>query len=423
MTFEVTPHKLVYGGEALAHAQGRTVLVARGLPGERMEVETVRDAKGVIHARPLRIIEPSPERVEPPCPYFGRCGGCHYQHLAPPSQVSWKTEILRETLRRIGTISWDAPIEVHAGEPWNYRNQAEFKIAHGADSAVELGFFEGESHRLCPVDACLILSPRLNSILHALREPQWLSRLGDFQTLDLLVDDKDEKVRLTLRGAAHDFAHTHQIAQDLLQGIAGVTGVSIASATKLETFGEPALAYRVGEFAYRVSSGSFFQASRFLLPGLVTSVLGEESGAVALDLFAGVGLFTLPLARRYQQVIGVEASPEAARDLEANLRAHSLANARASGQSVFDFLRRFALPLPDLIVLDPPRAGAEKRVLERLAQIGPRRIRYVSCHPPALARDLAYLLGHGYRLESVAMFDFFPQTYHVESLARLMKAD
>src|SRR5712692_4841544 len=146
--FEFAPHKLVYGGDALGHHQGRTVLVPRALPGERLEVEEVRTAKGVVRARPLRVLAPAPERVEPPCPYFGRCGGCQYQHFSPERQTAAKSEILRETLRRIGRISWDAEIPARTAHPWNYRNQAQLKVARQEDGQAVLGFFEAESHRL-----------------------------------------------------------------------------------------------------------------------------------------------------------------------------------------------------------------------------------------------------------------------------------
>ena len=205
--FELTAQKLVYGGEALGHHQGRVVLVSRALPGERVEAEEVRSAKGVVHARPLGILEASPERVEPPCPYFGRCGGCQYQHLRPDVQAAAKREILRETLRHIGHIgntAWDAEIPVHAAHPWNYRNQSRLKAALQPDGQVRLGFFEPESHRLFPIDACLILSPRLNAILAELRGADWSERLvgvAPFSEIELLADDRDDEVRMTLRGS------------------------------------------------------------------------------------------------------------------------------------------------------------------------------------------------------------------------------
>ena len=437
LSFEFTARKLVYGGEALGHYQGRVVLVPRALPGERLEVEEALTAKGVIHARPLRILEAAPERVEPPCPYFGRCGGCQYQHLRPELQSAAKRETLRETLRRIGhigTATWDAEIPVHAAHPWNYRNQAQLKVALQPDGKVRLGFFEAESHRLVPIDTCLILSPRLNAILADVRGADWSKRLAGvapFSEIELLADDRDEEVSITLRGSfdrarAFDDQGWSGLAEECLRLLPGVTSVAIERGRAFRVFGKPALSYAVGDFRYQVSHGSFFQASRFLLPELVTAATSggvdaapANRDALALDLFAGVGLFTLPLARGFGQVIAVESNPRSAADLAANAQAHGLSNVRAVRQSAFDFLRRFARAEPDLAVLDPPRAGVGMPALKLLAGVRPQRIHYVSCHPPTLARDLAYLVEHGYRLESVELFDFFPQTFHIESLARL----
>lgn len=418
--FEFSPQKLVYGGEALGHYRGRPVLAPRALPGERLEVEAVRTAKGVVHARPLRVLAAAPERVEPPCPYFGRCGGCQYQHLRMDHQATTKKEILRETLRRIGKIFWNAEIPIHAAHPWNYRNQAQLKVALQPDGRVTLGFFEAESHRLYAVDVCLILSPRLNAFLGKLRDADWSPRLAGCREIELLADDRDEQVMLTLRGSLIP-EEGQALAEDFLARLPGLVSVAIECGREPRVFGKPALEYRVGEFRYRISPGAFFQASRFLLDELVAAVTAEESGSLALDLFAGVGLLTLPLARRFTQVVGVEAHPRAAADLAANAAAHGLNNVRAVAETGFDFSRRFAGPEPDLVVLDPPRAGVGPGTLKFLAACRPRRISYVSCHPPTLARDLGYLLAQGYRLNSIELFDFFPQTFHIESLARLTR--
>ncbi len=427
VSFEFSPEKLVYGGEALGHYQGQPVLVPLALPGERLEVEVLRSTKGVIRARALKILATAPERVAPPCPYFGRCGGCQYQHLRPEHQTLWKREILRETLRRIGKISWDSEIPIHAAHAWNYRNQAQLKVDHTRDDQSLLGFFEAESHRLVPVDACLIISPRLNAVLGELRGPEWcqsirgwLSPLIECREIEMLADDRDERVMLTLRG---NISRMEGLAKGLLDKLPFVETVAIDRGGEPRIFGEPALLYTVGDFRYRVSPGSFFQASRFLLPELVAAVRSEESGSLALDLFAGVGLFTLPLARGFTQVVGVEAHPRSAADLAANVGACELKNVRVVGQTVYDFLRRFAQAEPDLVVLDPPRAGVGVKELELLAGLLPKRIHYVSCSPPTLARDLGYLLEREYRLNSIELFDFFPQTFHIESLARLVRSD
>jgi len=418
--FEFSPHKLVYGGEALGHAEGRTVLVPRALPGERLEVETLRVAKGVVHARPLHILKAAPERVSPPCPYFGRCGGCHYQHLGIEHQILWKSEIVCETLQRIGKISWDREITVHQARPWNYRNQAQLKVAESESGEVALGFFAGESHQLVPIDECMILSPRLNQVLSQLRRPEWIGRLLGCREVELLANGRDDQVRVTLHGYPAA-GGADLLAGSLIRELDGVVAVAFQDGRNTEVFGRPDFIYEVGEFRYQLSAGAFFQSSRHLLSELVNAVTESSSGDLALDLYAGVGLFTLPLARRFRQVVGVESHPAAASDLKANAASHGLEQVRAVGQRTSEFLRRFAQKQPDLVVLDPPRCGADKSTLRFLVDLQPRRIHYVACHPPTWARDLSYLLSRNYSLEEVEMFDCFPHTYHIECLARLVR--
>jgi len=418
MSFEFSAQKLVYGGDALGHYQGRAVLVPRALPGERLEVEIVRTAKGVMHGRPLRILTAAPARVDAPCPYFGRCGGCHYQHFSPENQAAAKAEILRETLRRIGKIQWEPDIPVHAGPAWNYRNQAQIKVAVQPDGRIALGFFEAESHRLSAIDACLILSPRLNAILAALRGAEWSAKLTGCREIELFADDRDEKVMMAIRGSLNG-KEAEALAADCLAKLPGVASVAIEAGGGSRVFGEQALKYQVGDFEYQVSAGSFFQASKFLLPEFVKSVTEGEHGALALDLFAGVGLLTLPLARHFDEIVSVEAHPPAAADLAANAKAHAFQNVRAVAETAFDFLRRFARSSPDLVVVDPPRAGVGSDTLKFIAALQPRKIHYASCHPATLARDLGLLIAWGYQLKFVELFDFFPQTFHIECIAKL----
>jgi 23S rRNA (uracil1939-C5)-methyltransferase len=445
--FELVPQKLVYGGSALGHHDGHPVLVPYALPGERVEAEPVRQAKGMVHARLLQVLTPAPERVTPACPYFGRCGGCHYQHLTASDQLEAKREILRETLRRIGHIDWTGEIALHAAEPWHYRNQVQLKLGRGENGEMALGFFEADSHRLVPIETCRIASPRLNAVLRQLNESAWPVRLAGYSGLDLLVDDRDEEVLVTLRGGNGDIGN---VASELLACVPGVAGLAIepdshgraradaqgrdpgsdehplpskTAAGEARAFGQKSLSYRVGEFQYEISSGSFFQASRFLLSEFVEAVTScpANGRGLALDVYAGVGLFTLPLARGFAQVVGVEANSVASSDLARMAGALGLTNVRAVTRRAADFLRRYAQAAPDFVVLDPPRSGAEGETLRRLAEIGPGRIHYASCQPPTLARDLAFLVRHGYRLESIDLFDLFPQTFHIEALAKLSR--
>jgi 23S rRNA (uracil1939-C5)-methyltransferase len=419
ISFEFAPVKLVYGGEALGFHAGGTVLAPRVLPGERAEVEEVRRQKGVVHARPLKILEAGRERIAPLCPHFGDCGGCDYQHLNYAAQLAAKVEILRETQRRLGRVQWDGPIPAHSGSEWNYRNQAQLKVGKSPDGRAELGFFAAESNRLVAIDSCPILSPRLNALIAALRREPWISELVHVEGVELLADDRDEKVMLTI-AAGWPPQLQRKFAEKCL-GELGVSTVAFAAEAKAQVSGEPHLTYRVGEFAYRISPGSFFQSARFLLPELVAGVTAGRSGGVALDLYSGVGLFTLPLAQKFEQVIAVEAQPSAAADLAANARLVPGNKIRAVAASAFDFLRRCAQRDVDLVMMDPPRAGADAATLKLLVELRPKLLHYVSCSPPTLARDLGLLLRHGYRLDNLELFDCFPHTYHIESLARLSR--
>jgi 23S rRNA (uracil1939-C5)-methyltransferase len=253
-----------------------------------------------------------------------------------------------------------------------------------------------------------------------LRSEAWIDALANAREVELLADDRDEKVMLTLAGS-WNVQEAETLARKCLEEPVGVTTVAFTLGASVQVFGAPHLTYCVGEFAYRISPTSFFQSARTLLPELVAAVDGEESGGLAIDLYAGVGLFTLPLAKRFEQVIAVEAHPQAAADLAANARAVPNGKTRTIAGSAFDFLRRCAQMDPDLVVMDPPRAGVGVATLKLLLDLRPLRLHYVSCSPPTLARDLGFMLKHGYRLDGLELFDCFPQTYHIESLARLSR--
>jgi 23S rRNA (uracil1939-C5)-methyltransferase len=259
-------------------------------------------------------------------------------------------------------------------------------------------------------------------VLAELRRAEWAEGLADFREIELLVDQRDEGVMLTLRGEAAG-VKGEQTGRSLLAKIPGAMCVALDFSNQFRLLGKTALHCSVGGFNYRVSPGSFFQASRFLTLELVASVVGEEQGELALDLFAGVGLFSLPLARRFHRVVAAEANLTAASDLNANAKSNGLPNLRATGETTYDFLRRFAQAEPDLVVMDPPRGGVDAGSLKLLAALRPRKIHYLSCSPPTLARDLNFLVGHAYQLNSIELFDIFPQTYHIESLAKLARND
>jgi 23S rRNA (uracil1939-C5)-methyltransferase len=392
----VIVEKLVYGGGALARLDGRVTLAPFALPGERILAAAEREKAGLIHARTVQVLAPSPERVAPPCPYFGRCGGCHYQHAGYDFQLAAKRAILAEELRRLGKL--DPPeIACASAEPWGYRNRAQLHI-EAAGGMPGIGYREARSHKLCAVDLCPISSPKINETIATLaamlRDPRWPHFL---RSLEIFTDE--QQVQLTVLEAARPVARRFfEWCAERIPGL--VPG---------------ALDYQ-GRF--RVSRNAFFQVNRFLADKLVEIALAGAEGETALDLYAGVGLFSLEMARRFGQVTAVEAGAPAAGDLAFNAERAGLSHLRAERNTAEAHLESLARA-PDFVLLDPPRAGLGKAVTHRLIALRPRAVAIVSCDPATLARDLAALVGSGYRMENMTLVDLFPQTYHVETVVRL----
>ena len=426
---EVRIEKLVYGGDGLAHHEGHAVFVPLVLPGELVEIESVERRKKFIRGRLGRVVESSPERVAAPCPYFGSCGGCQYQHLPYEAQLRYKAEILRETLGRIGGVQWTGAIETHPSPAFGYRNRAQWKVRASAGGAQDaaIGYFEMGSTRLCPVTECPILSPRLSETLARLRE---LASRGKLLTaideIEAFADDRDEKILLNL-SAERLSDRPESIAEALREALPKASSILIQD-RRTDNFhleGPGYLIYAANGSEYRVGHLSFFQVNRFLSEPLTNEVVGDAGGRLALDLFAGVGLFTVALAKVFERVIGVESNPAAAKDLESNLKESGGASPSSRNVTAEQFLSRWQ-ETPDLVVIDPPRAGVETQALARLKKIAPARIHYVSCDPATLGRDLAQLVGSEkaagpYQIEAVNLFDIFPQTYHMEVLVRLRR--
>jgi 23S rRNA (uracil1939-C5)-methyltransferase len=390
----VDVEKWVYGGDALSRIDGQVLLTPFALPGERIEVEPERTKGNLLRARSMQVIEPSPQRVEPQCEYFGRCGGCQYQHAGYAYQVQQKAAILRETLQRLGGIGFENEIPLIAGEPWRYRNRIQLHFGRS-----RVGFRLPNSHDLCPITHCPISSPKLNEAIavltSAVKRPEWPRFL---RSLELFTNEKEMQLNVIETDrpiAARFFAWCAELIPGTVPG---------------------ALEYQGAGHTFRISRGAFFQVNRFLIDALAAEVLGNREGGSVVDLYAGVGLFSLPLAARFARVDAVERGLAAYRDLEANaaIAAGQVFPARASTE---DYLRRLTAP-PDAIIADPPRAGLGPEVTRELLRIGPRQLTIVSCDPATLARDLKVLTSL-YKIERLALVDLFPQTFHFETVAHL----
>ncbi|MBZ5601008.1 MAG: class I SAM-dependent RNA methyltransferase [Acidobacteriia bacterium] len=374
--------KWVYGGDALARIDGRVVLAPFTLPGELARIDIHDD----IHADLNEIVEPAPERVEPPCPIFARCGGCHYQHAPYEFQLARKVEILREQLRRVGKIDYQGEIDTISGPPLEYRNRSQFHIADG-----RIGYLAWRSHDLVEVkDRCPISSPRVNETLALIRERMQGPHFPRFvRELEIFTNETEVQVNAieTERPLARAF-------YDSLNSVV-------------------ALEYSTAHGNFRVSPHSFFQVNRFLIDPMIDRAVARAEGDTALDLYSGVGLFALPLSKKFQKVTAVESGTSAIRDLQYNAPQVAADQSRAE-----DYLAKLTAT-PDFVLADPPRAGLGKSVVAHLKRLAPPRITIVSCDPATLARDVAAL---AYKIDRVTLIDLFPQTYHIETIVELTSA-
>jgi len=441
----LTIEKPIYGGDGLTrlpadtHGRGKAVFVPFVLAGEKIEASLTEQKPSFVRAQADAIVESSPYRVAPVCPHFGQCGGCHYQHASYEHQLEIKKEILRETLRRTAKLELPCEIEVHPSPPWNYRNRSCLQLR--TQPAFAAGYYRLASHELLPVEECPISSTLINRAIAALwqsgrdgkvpegiREVEFFANADDTQLLAEL-DCAPNCRRAAVRPWAEDF-------RAAMPEIAGVVAFretkqgSPQAQEKLVSLGADHLIYQTLRANYRVSAGSFFQTNRFMTDELVRIVTEGRSGALALDLYAGVGLFSTALAH-FRHIVSVETSQTSTGDLSYNQSSNGkvvqatteqyLAQADNTGPVGKGDVLPHTFHTPDLAVVDPPRSGLGERVAHLLANLGAPRIAYVSCDPATLARDLVPLLAAGYRVEQVHLVDLFPQTFHLESVVHLTR--
>jgi 23S rRNA (uracil1939-C5)-methyltransferase len=426
--FSLSIEKLVYGGDGLGHAAGQAVFVPYVLPGEEVRAASVSRNKKLIRASLVEVLASSKERTTPSCRHFGTCGGCHYQHLGYEAQLRFKTEILRETLARLGGIRWEAEIAQHESPPFGYRNRAQWAFKLGPKPAI--GYFLPGSAEICDVKECPVLSPLLAETFAGIRAHAESAAFPGLKGLEAFVDSSDQKVALNAEfdrfaKPVTELAAAFRAAVPRLESLL----MNDESSKKFELTGPGFIEHEVGGFHFRVSHLSFFQVNRFLAGELLETVTRSAQGRLAVDLYAGVGFFSIPLAHKFEKVISVDANLASTRDLRANAEAAGV-NIQWHHEQVDAFLGR-PRAKPDLVVLDPPRAGLGAKTAGRLAQLGAPEVVYVSCDPATLARDLAVLTASPksgasdgknrarYEIAEMHLFDLFPQTYHMETLVRL----
>jgi len=421
----LTIDSLAFGGNGVGRCEGKAIFVPDTAPGDTVRCRIRRNKGRYAEAELVEVIDPSPLRRTPPCPYAGRCGGCQWQHLDDAAQSDWKARLFADTLSRHAGVDGGVKPFVAAPEPFAYRSRIQFKCRQSENGFV-LGFYRKGSHYVIDIDACPVADRRINDLIPQIKA--WLAASPAPQQIpqvDVAVDDEG-----ALRLVVHQIHPADPSLVDYLRQLALREGLNLFlqqgrknTLTKLHG-DENLFIHPLGDASQRLAygPGGFSQINLAQNRRLVQAVLeaanlkGDER---VLDLFCGMGNFSLPLARQAKEVVGVEDySPSIAMaryNAEVNTIKNAIFHACDSAEALDDLTAQESF---DLVLLDPPRSGAYA-VMKSLQRLKVPRLLYVSCDPPSLARDLKPLIHGGYRLVSSQGFDLFPQTYHTESLTIL----
>lgn len=414
-SIEVNTERLAYGGEAVAHHKGLAIFIHGGAPTERLRVKIIERKKRFARAVIEEIITPSASRREPPCKYFGECGGCQLQHIRYETQLSEKVGFIRDALQRTGQINWPEEITIHAANEFQYRLRAKLNIGERGASTKGLGgvnnprnpvigFNRARSHQVCDIEYCEILLPELNDALQSIR-----AKFTDAPE-SLHKGIKEIEIAVSQNTVSESQAPENRF--------------KVATSPPVAGFPSGTIQREIAETLYQFAPSSFFQVNALLLDEFVKEAVGIVGGNLAIDLYAGVGLFTIQLAHSFKQVIGVESNPHSVEFANLNITGNKMENVDMEFSRVDRWLNTFLnqpnRPTPDLVLLDPPRIGAPEAI-DMIGQLNARHIHYVSCDPVTLARDLKQLIAANYEIEGIVAFDMFPQTYHVETIVFLRK--
>lgn len=381
-TVTVKIEKIVPNGFGLAFGEKLTLFVPLSATGDELNVKIVKIQGRTAFAEIVEILKPSADRTKPECSYFGTCGGCNFQHLNYGAQLDAKAAILQDCLKRIGKIDYEGEINIiPSPREYNYRARAGW---HLDAETKHIGYYKRRSHEVIDAKECPILVPELEKKLNELRKT---------------IDWRDFNGK-----------------RPLIEAAAANGKVSVYSTDILEPTAE--ICFEANDERYFYDAAGFFQGNNLLVEKLIETATDGAGGELALDLYCGVGLFTLPLARKFGKVFGIEANKRAVELAGKNVEQARLENVRFFDYSVSDFLIQDSEAV-DFVLLDPPRSGTENGTIEKLIALKPNEISYVACEPSMLARDLRKLLDAGYTIDSITALDLFPQTDHVETVVRL----
>lgn len=384
---DLTIEKLVMGGDGLARVDGKVIFVRGGLPGEKVTAKIIENKKDFARAEVIKIHTASNNRAQPVCPAYGICGGCDWMHIHYATQIATKEELFRESIYRSTKVHFDK-IDVYTSTPLNYRSRAQFS----SDSNGNWGFLGANSHQVVALNNCPVLAPEINQLLQNTEPLQnalsvWIARQKQHNRL---YDKKPIKIKA--------FSGTNGITYSPELQNNAYTSVNVLGKT------------------FYVGAESFFQSNLSLVPNMVEYVTQNLSGKIAIDMYGGVGLFGAFLADTFEQVIWIEENQDSLHWAEKNLPANKTKFFCSKAE---DWMANHKDITADVLVVDPPRLGLSPIVKEGICHIGAHELILVSCYPPTLARDLSYFLAHGYEMQGAALFDFYPQTSHIEAVVKL----
>jgi 23S rRNA (uracil1939-C5)-methyltransferase len=416
---------VAFKGYGVARVDGKVVFVPYTVTGDEAWIEITEEKKRYSTARLIQILKPSPWRVTPPCPYFGTCGGCQWQHIDYSTQVEQKKEILKETLSRLGGMKEVPPISVFAlPKPYDYRARVQLKVDRKA-----MGYYEERSHRIVDVERCPISHPLVNRIIHTVRDQ--LDVLSRVKEVEMNVSPEEERGVLLFHPRSYDQG-AEPFTKEFLRSQPMLKGIAIAQKIGYHLIGDPTLNFTIRlslarekrELKLRISPGSFSQVNPEQNQRLVQTVLQfseVDREDRVFDFYAGAGNLTLPLALEGREVLGVEENRMAFTDAQFNAERNGIKNCHFIHGRLEDVFSDWQRELPDLIVLDPPRTGC-LTILDQVVRLKPKKIIYVSCEPTTFARDLRLFSERGYSLQRLGLIDMFPQTYHMEVVGLLTQS-
>jgi len=434
---EITVDKVVAGGDGIGRAGDVVVFVPRSAPGDRLKVRINARKRNYWQGTIVDIVEPSPLRTRPACPYYGLCGGCDLQHLSYESQLIVKRLILNDALQRIGRVFVPPDSPLHGESPWEYRNKSQYPVA---GPPWRIGFFQRRSHLVVDISRCLVQPQVMDLIRSAVKERLEASEevaydekqgSGNLRHIVIRHSQATGQASLAFVTATNELAvltHSGLAAKtpglvSVVQNVNPDETNRVTGSNWVTLAGSPCYQDQVLGKTLQISAGSFFQANTPVTDLLVKRILKylEPDGSeTVVDLFCGVGTITLPVAQFVRRVIGIEANSSAVHDARVNLELNGVGNVEIVDATAEEGIA--LLKAADTVILDPPRKGCSPELLAELVRFAPRKIIYVSCSPPTLARDLAQLQQAGYETREIQPVDMFPQTSHVETAVKLVRA-